>query len=122
MTESAGKKELEIVVKTPDLTGEGFIPKYRQLLSFKQAFMNFEKATPEDLDEAINFLVEHIVEPSNEFEKRELIEKLTAEQVVDIFNRIGGQQTAVPPSRSEASENSSVSQASKENLHFGRVS
>lgn len=124
MTEDAGKKELEITVKPTDLTGEGFIPKYRQILSFMQAFTNVAKATPDDLDEAVNFLVEHIVEPEDEFEKRRLIDKLTAEQVVDLFEKIGGQTTAVPPTRSEVSVNSSRSseEVQTQAPAFGRLS
>lgn len=96
MTEE--KQTLEIEVRTVDLEGKGFWPKYRNIIQMKEAFMNPIEATIKDLDAAQKFLLDHIVTPEKEEEKLELLEDMDADEFMQLFERIsGGAQTAVPP-------------------------
>lgn len=115
--------ELEIVVRGMALTEEGFFPKYRRILRFMRAFTRPAEAQLEDLDAAEDFLIEHIVEPADESAKRDLIAQLSAEQIIDLFSRIGGQDRAVPPTKPEASVISLESPSEEENTdQLGRKS
>jgi len=122
MTDQKGKVELEMTVKGLDLMEEGFLPKYRRVLQFMRVFTDPTNAKVEDIDAAEDFLVEHIVEPKDEKIKRNLISRLSANQVIDLFSRIGGQDVAVPPQKPVASGNSSESHGEDQNLQLGRQS
>lgn len=102
------KAVLEIEVETIDLEGEGFWPLYRSIIRMKEAFANPMVATVADLDAAEALLLKYIVKPESDDEKRALINKLTAEQFMRLFERIsGGAQTAVPPSNGGVSDDTS---------------
>ena len=98
------KPTLEIEVRTVDLEGPEFWPKYRRIIQMKEAFVNPMEATVADLDAAQTFLLEHIEKPKSEKKKLELLNHLDAEGFLGLFEKItGGAQTAVPPSNGEDS-------------------
>lgn len=95
----------EIVVSAIDLQGEGFWPKYRQIIQMKEVFLNPMASTMDDVDAAFDFLKEHIIEPEDEKEKEDLLNSLEADQFMALFEKIGGgAQTTVPPVSGEDSE------------------
>lgn len=96
----------EMVVRAIDLQGEGFWPKYRQIIQMKEVFMNPMASTVEDADAAFAFLMDHIDEPEDDDEKMEILNKLEAEQFMELFEKIGGSES-VPPSSGEGSGDSS---------------
>lgn len=98
------KPTLEIEVRTIDLEGPEFWPKYRQIIQMKEAFTNPMSATVADLDAAQTFLMEHIATPEKDDEKLEVLNHLDAEGFLGLFEKItGGAQTAVPPTNGEDS-------------------
>lgn len=96
-----GEPEITIEVKTLDLEGKGYYPKYRKLMTWKEAFTDPTNATLQTIREAHEFLIEYIVKPEEREEKEALMDLMTAEQFMDLFGRIAGGQQAVPPTRSE---------------------
>lgn len=100
---------IQLKVKTVDLEGKGFLPKYRRLLQVKQAFSDPVKATVEDFDGAMEWLMDHIVEPSKAIEKRNLLDDMTPEDFMALFEQIAGQSEAVSPPSGGASGDISVS-------------
>ena len=79
---------VQLKVKTVELDGEDFIGKYREVISFKEVFYNPMEATVKMVDDAIEFLKEHILEPEDEAEKEKIIRDMTAEQITKLFERI----------------------------------
>jgi hypothetical protein len=99
---------LEVEVRTIDLEGEGFFPKYLQIIRMKEAFVNPLDAKVDDVLAARDFLMDHMVTPSRRTAKEALINKLDPEQFMELFEKVaGGAQTAVPPASGEASEDTS---------------
>jgi hypothetical protein len=103
-------KTVEIEVRTVDLEGPKFWPKYRKVIQMKEVLMRPMNATVDDVDAAFEFLLDHVVKPEDQGVKREILENLEGEQLIKLFDQIvGGAQTAVPPSNGAVSENTSDS-------------
>ena len=83
-------------VEALDLEGPGYIKRWRDVIGFKDAFMEIEKASVERIDEATVFLIDHIVEPKEAGVKRAILDELDLSQLIALFNAIMGVD-AVPP-------------------------
>ena len=100
MTEE--QEDFEIMVRTMDLTGEGFFPKYEQIIVFKDAFTNPMEATRESVREAKQFLLDHIEAPEDRDEAIAILNKLDVEGVMDLFKKISGGDKVSPQSGEES--------------------
>ena len=87
--------ELKVKLKALDMTGKKFFRRYRRALSMKRALVDRQAAIPEDIDEAVLFLKEYIVEPPpNQVE--EWLWDLDGDQVLELFDRIMGTDSNAP--------------------------
>lgn len=89
---------LPVKVESIDLEGPGIAGVYRKILRLQEAFSGSSKVTVEEYDKALSFIIDHIVEPSDQDEKEDLVlNQLNAEQLKELITRIAGGDEAVPP-------------------------
>lgn len=91
----------KIVLKPIDQAAPGFLPLYRSLLAAKRAFSDFNKAVPEDVDEAMTLMRRHIVEPAAKSEKDAILESISAAEMMILFDVLMG-VNIVPPANGAA--------------------
>ncbi|HQP26572.1 MAG TPA: hypothetical protein PLL58_01985 [Candidatus Syntrophosphaera sp.] len=94
-------EEIQINVRRIDPDAPGFLPRYRALLASKRALADFAHALPEDVDEAIKLLREHMTSPTKPFEQDAVLNKLTGKELMGLFDVILGANT-VPPAKDAA--------------------
>lgn len=94
-------KELNITIKPIDRNAPGFMPMYRKVLAVKRAFTNPDKAQPEDIDEVMLLLEQHITAPADPMEKRRILDLASAAQITQILDAILG-AGIVPPANGGA--------------------
>ena len=100
---SAQAKALEalsgkIQVSTMDLEGEGYIGKMLKVAAFKDAFAGGEEMTVKVIKDAVTFLKEYIVEPSDAIIKAAMLETLSGTEIMALFGAIMGQDI-IPPAK-----------------------
>jgi hypothetical protein len=94
-------ENITVRVRPIDPSAAGFLPRYRALLSAQRAFTNPAKATPEDIDGAQALLSEHILEPESAADKLKILNSVSGEELMKIFNALMGTAT-VPPAKGAA--------------------
>jgi hypothetical protein len=91
-------QNVEVKISRLDPGAPGFLPRYRQLLSARRALGDFDKAQPEDVDQVYALLTEHVIEPANPAQKRKVLDMLSVEDLMKIFDEVMGKNTVNPPS------------------------
>ena len=91
-------QNIQIKVRPMDSKAAGFMPRYRQLLAARRALETFDKAQPEDIDETYKLLAEHITEPTTPAAKQHVLDMLSADDLLKLFDVIMGANTVNPPS------------------------
>jgi hypothetical protein len=91
-------QNVKIVVRRLEPQATGFLPRYRKLLSARRALGEFEKAQPEDIDEVYKLLAEHMTEPKEEPQKKAVLDVLSVDDLMKMFDEIMGRNTVNPPS------------------------
>jgi len=89
---------LNVKIEPINPKAPGFLPLYRKVLASKRVFQDFEHAQPEDLDAARALLKQHISIPASDAEKDALLDRLVAEDVMELFGKIAGANTVPPAS------------------------
>ena len=87
---------IEVKIRQIDPKSKGFLPLWHRIISVKRAMTDFQKAQPEDIDAAYSLLREFIIYPKTDAEKNALLDNITSEELMDLFNGIMGSPT-VPP-------------------------
>ena len=100
VTNTVQARNIDVVVRAIKKNEPGFMPLWKRVLSIKRGIADFEKAQPEDVDEAYEFLCSVIVEPSTQAAKMDLLNSITNDEMMALFSAvIGG---GVPPSKGGA--------------------
>lgn len=88
---------MPVTVRMLDNQKPGFLPLWRQVLSLKRAVQDINRAQPEDVDEAVRLLADHIVEPADAPAKARVLDSANADEFSELFEVILGMRN-IPPS------------------------
>jgi len=86
-----------VTVRMLDQKQPGFLPRWRQILSLKRAVQDINRAQPEDVDEAVRLLAEHLVSPADAPSKARVLDSANSDEFTLLFEAILG-MNSVPPS------------------------
>lgn len=87
---------MEIIFKVPDKTTPGYLRRSKKALEFAQKLGG--TATPELIDEMVDFLVDYVSSPTERDAKIEALWDATEEQFGDMLSALtGGGASTVPP-------------------------